>query len=66
MEMQELEIVIPRDGTVRVTVRGTTGDRCLPVTEGLEKAAGTVTERTFTPSYYEKTEHEKVLLGTRR
>ena len=54
MEMEELEITIPRDGTVTVNVKGVKGRRCLDVTKGIEQAAGSVTARTFATSYYEQ------------
>ena len=59
MEMEELEITIPRDGTVTVNVKGVKGRRCLDVTKGIEQAAGSVTARTFAASYYEQDVHDK-------
>jgi hypothetical protein len=54
MEMQELEITIDNEGRVQVQVRGAHGDECLAVTKNLEDAVGTVSERTFSPEYYEQ------------
>ncbi|HPD74704.1 MAG TPA: DUF2997 domain-containing protein [Methanoregulaceae archaeon] len=52
--MEELEIIIPKDGTISVNVKGVKGARCLAITKGLELAAGSVTARTFAASYYEQ------------
>ena len=54
MKMEELEIIILRDGTVQVRTRGFTGNQCLTATKELEEATGTVTERNLTSAYYEK------------
>lgn len=54
MEMQELEITIDGEGRVLVHVNGVSGEGCLAVTRGLEEAVGTVTERSYAPSYYEQ------------
>lgn len=54
MEMEELEITIPRDGTVRINVKGICGTGCIEATKGLEEAAGTVIHRNFTAAYYEQ------------
>ena len=58
MEMEELEIIIPKDGTISVNVKGVKGARCLAITKGLEQAAGSVTARTFAASYYEQDVHD--------
>lgn len=54
MEMQELEIIIRRDGTANVAVHGVAGNHCLGVTKNLEEAVGTVDTREFTAAYYEE------------
>lgn len=54
MEMQELEIIIPPDGTVTVRVKGISGTGCLSATKGLEGVTGTVIQRDFSAAYYEK------------
>jgi len=54
MEMEELEIIILRDGTVQVRTRGFSGNRCLAATKELEEATGTVIQRNLTSSYYEQ------------
>jgi len=40
MELQEIEVYINKDGAVRIQVRGATGNSCLELTKGLEKALG--------------------------
>ncbi|OPY36505.1 MAG: hypothetical protein A4E35_02045 [Methanoregula sp. PtaU1.Bin051] len=53
MELEELEIVIPRDGTLQVSVKGLRGATCLSATKRLEEATGIVISRNFTAAYYE-------------
>jgi hypothetical protein len=54
MEMQELEIVIDREGRVQVRVQGAHGEGCLAVTKNLENAVGAVEDRAYAPEYYEQ------------
>ncbi len=56
MEMRELEITIDKNGRVNVGVRGIAGEGCLALTKNLEKAVGTVEERTYTAEFYEQVE----------
>jgi hypothetical protein len=44
MEMQEIEVVIDKDGKVRVHVTGVKGESCLALTRELEAALGGVVE----------------------
>jgi hypothetical protein len=44
MELEEIEAVIERDGTVRIQVRGVKGASCLALTRPLEDALGGVVE----------------------
>lgn len=54
MEMQEITVVIEKDGQVRVEVRGVKGASCLDVTKGLEEAlGGQVEDRQMTPEAQE-------------
>lgn len=58
-EIQELEINIGADGTVRLQVHGVSGPKCLAVTEEIEKVLGDqVTERILSDQYYEQSEVE--------
>jgi hypothetical protein len=40
MEIQEMTVMIERDGTVRLEVRGVKGPRCLDLTKSIEGALG--------------------------
>jgi hypothetical protein len=40
MEIQEIEVVIEKDGQVRLEVRGAPGTQCLELTKDLEAALG--------------------------
>ena len=54
VEMQEITVVIDKDGQVRVEVRGVKGASCLDVTRGLEEAlGGQVEDRQMTPEAQE-------------
>jgi hypothetical protein len=49
MELQEIEVVIDKDGQVRIEVRGVKGGGCTDLTKGLEEAlGGQVVERQMT------------------
>jgi hypothetical protein len=50
MDLQEIEVVIDKNGKVRVEVRGVKGMSCLDLTKGLEEAlGGQVEDRQMTP-----------------
>ncbi|MCI0458271.1 MAG: DUF2997 domain-containing protein [Gemmataceae bacterium] len=54
MELQEIEVVIDKNGQVRVEVRGAKGMSCLDLTAALEAAlGGQVQDRQMTPEAYE-------------
>ena len=54
VEMQEITVVIEKDGQVRVEVRGVKGASCLDMTKGLEEAlGGQVEDRQMTPEAQE-------------
>lgn len=40
MELQEIEVVIGKDGQVQIQVRGVQGTKCLVLTKELEEALG--------------------------
>ena len=48
----ELRIYIHGNGEVKVEVEGVKGDQCLQLTQFLEEALGTVTERELKSEYY--------------
>lgn len=56
MEMQELEIVIGRDGQVTVSVKGARGTECLALTRMLEEQLGDLVMREHTPEFYSSSE----------
>jgi hypothetical protein len=54
MEIQEIELVVAKDGKVELTVRGVKGQACLDLTQALEKAlGGVVLSREMTPEALE-------------
>jgi hypothetical protein len=42
MDIQEIEVVIAKDGSVQIAVRGVKGQSCLELTQDLEKSLGGV------------------------
>ena len=59
MELQEVEVIIEKDGQVRVEVRGVKGMSCLDVTQALEAAlGGQVQDRQLTPEAHEAVEEQ--------
>jgi hypothetical protein len=57
VEIQEIEVYIGPDGAVRLSVRGVKGQKCVPLTEELERLlGGQVLARDFTPEYQEGAE----------
>jgi hypothetical protein len=50
MEIQEVEVIVGKDGRVEITVRGVKGQACLDLTQSLETAlGGVVISREMTP-----------------
>jgi len=39
-ELQEIDVLVLPDGTVKIEVHGVKGQKCLDITRGLEKALG--------------------------
>ena len=59
MELEEIEIIIDKDGHVRIEVRGVKGNACLDLTRDLEAALGGEVEmREMRPEAYEANPHE--------
>ncbi len=57
-EIQEIDIFINPDGTVKFEVRGVKGKKCLDITKSVEEAlGGSVTERVHTDEFH-KNEQE--------
>jgi hypothetical protein len=59
----EIELVFTPQGEVRLETRGLKGKTCLTETEALEKALGTLKDRTRTSEYYQQPATKK---GTTR
>jgi hypothetical protein len=54
MDLEEIEVIIEKNGTVRIQVRGVKGQACLDLTKDLEEALGGQVElREMTPEAYE-------------
>jgi hypothetical protein len=54
MEIQEIEVIVGKDGRVELTVRGVKGPACLDLTRALEAAlGGVVLNREMTPESLE-------------
>jgi hypothetical protein len=55
MEIQEIEVFVNPDGTVKIEVRGVKGRKCLALTEEIEKLlGGRVVNRELTPEHDEQ------------
>ncbi len=51
-EIQEIEVILKPDGTVKLEVRGVKGEKCLALTQDLEKLlGGGVVERIHTDEF---------------
>jgi hypothetical protein len=54
-EIQEIEVYVQPDGSVRIEVSGIKGKKCLDITKALEEAlGGQVTARNHTGEFYEQ------------
>jgi len=53
MAQHEVEIVIKRDGEVKVVVKGAKGKTCLEYAKWLTEVIGQVKNQTLTSEYYE-------------
>lgn len=52
--IQEIDVYILPDGTVKIGVRGVKGQKCVSLTEGVVKAlGGEVLEREHTDEFYQ-------------
>jgi acylphosphatase len=60
MNLEEIEVIIEKDGRVRIEVRGVKGDACLDLTQALEEAlGGEVESREMTPEAYEEARQQE-------
>jgi hypothetical protein len=54
MEIEEIEVIIGKDGQVMIQVRGVQGTKCLALTRELEEAlGGDILSRIMTPEALE-------------
>jgi hypothetical protein len=54
MDLQEIEVIIEKDGQVKLEVKGVKGPSCLDLTKDLEAAlGGDLAKRDFKPDFYE-------------
>ena len=59
MELQEIEVIIGKDGQVQIQVRGVKGTKCLELTKELEEAlGGEILARVMTPESLEDSTSE--------
>jgi Protein of unknown function (DUF2997) len=59
MDLEEIEVIIDKDGNVRIEVRGVKGTACLDLTRDLEAALGGEVElREMQPEAYEASPQE--------
>ena len=55
MEIQEIDVFVQPDGTVKIEVRGVKGQKCLALTEDVEKLlGGQIVNRELKPEYNEE------------
>jgi len=65
-ELQEIDVFIAPDGTVKLQVRGVKGPACLDITQGLEALlGGQVTERIHTDEFNQVAQEEQTRLEQR-
>jgi hypothetical protein len=61
MDLQEIEVVIGKDGQVQIQVRGVQGLQCLEITKELEEALGSeILARIMTPEALEQDQQTDV------
>jgi hypothetical protein len=60
MEQHDIEIVIAKNGQVKVHVKGAKGKACLKYSEWLAKVIGKVQDQKLTSEYYEPETQAKI------
>jgi hypothetical protein len=64
MEIQEIEVIVGKDGKVELSVRGVKGSACLDITRALETVlGGVVLERESTPEMLEEPDPNRLSNG---
>jgi hypothetical protein len=56
--VEEIKVVIEKDGKLVLQVQGKVGPQCLTVTQALEEEMGEVLNRQRTPQFYQKAQIE--------
>ncbi len=60
MELQEIEVIIGKDGQVQIQVRGVHGTKCLALTKELEEAlGGDILARIMSPEALEQADENE-------
>lgn len=60
-EIQEIDVYIQDDGSVRIEVRGVKGAKCLDITDRIEELlGGDIMARELTDEYHERTQEDSV------
>jgi hypothetical protein len=58
-EIQEIDVYIQDDGSVRIEVRGVKGAKCLDITAQMEELlGGDITARDLTDEYHEQAQED--------
>ena len=58
--MESVEVIIDKNGNVKVEVNGCTGSGCKTLTEGIEKALGSVKADDLKPEYFKQSQEAEV------
>jgi hypothetical protein len=58
--MESIDVVIDKEGKVKVEVNGCSGSSCKTLTEGIEKALGKVTSDDLKQDYYKQAQGQQV------
>ena len=58
--MESIDVVIDKEGKVKIEVNGCSGASCKTLTEGIEKALGTVTSDDLEQDYYKQAQGQQV------
>ena len=58
-ELQEIDVIIAADGTVKLEIRGVKGGKCVDYTKDMEALlGGEIIDREFTDEYYQQTQQQ--------
>ncbi|MDW7680726.1 MAG: DUF2997 domain-containing protein [bacterium] len=67
-EIQEIDVFVKSDGSVKIEVRGVKGQKCLDLTKGIEQLlGGKIMERIHTDEFHaaeqEQTQDDRINIG---